>query len=370
MSRHHPPGTGGQERRERHLPALVLSWLLLTVVALAVLSCTAGDASSTAPANTSVPVASLVPSPGAISATATAPQDLLSPEADVTPAARDTALASPLASPTSPLPSPEASPTAGTVAAACPPQILPGGAPVHGYRVVAAYPHDPGAFTQGLVYTESTLYEGTGLYNALSSLRRVDLETGAVLQIHTLRTDEFGEGIAVAGERILQLTWLNEHGFVYDRDSFALLDTFTYPTEGWGLTQDGTRFIMSDGTSTMHFWDLETLEETGQVLVHDAHGPVPCLNELEYVEGKVYANVWQTDYIAVIDPASGEITAWIDLAGLLETQGSYPSADVLNGIAHDVEGDRLFVTGKWWPWLFEIEPTGPPDRAFLPQVSG
>jgi glutamine cyclotransferase len=189
--------------------------------------------------------------------------------------------------------------------------------------------------------------------------------------MHALQTNEFGEGIAVHGERILQLTWLNEYGYIYDRDTFDQLGRFSYPTEGWGLTQDGTRFIMSDGTATLYFRDLESLEVTGQVQVHDEHGPVTCLNELEYIDGQVYANVWQTDRIAIIDPATGSVTAWIDLAGLLESQGPPPSGsqpDVLNGIAYDIEGDRLFVTGKRWWRLFQIELVMP--RALLPQVSG
>jgi len=270
---------------------------------------------------------------------------------------------------------PEASPTVASPIYACPPAIVPGETPVYRYRVLATYPHDQTAFTQGLVYTDGILYEGTGLYGG-SSLRRVELETGEVLQNYTVPDQYFGEGIALHGERILQLTWRplaagqDTIGFVYDRDSFEVLDTFTYPTEGWGLTHNGTRFIMSDGTATLHFWDLETLEEIGQVQVHDEKGPVPCLNELEYIQGQVYANVWQTDYVAVIDPATGSVTAWIDMAGLLESAGPAPSADVLNGIAYDVEGDRLFVTGKWWPWLFEIELIQMSARVHLPLVGG
>jgi glutaminyl-peptide cyclotransferase len=361
---------GSRTSRQGRLPALALPWLLYLVVALAALSCTAsGSASLTVAPTGMVPETSIGPSPIATAATA-APTRATTATLLPTPAANHTA--SPLPPGTSPaLASPIVSPTVDTVAAMCPPPILPGEIPVYSYRILAAYPHDPGAFTQGLVYTGSILYEGTGLYNGLSSLRKVDLETGEILQIHSLRTDEFGEGIAVHGERILQLTWLNKRGYIYDRETFAPLDTFSYSTEGWGLTHDGSRFIMSDGTATLHFWDLQTLQEIGQVQVHDEHGALICLNELEYIQGQVYANVWQTDYVAVIDPGTGRVTAWIYLAGLLESQGPALSADVLNGIAYDVEGDRLFVTGKRWPWLFEIELVGPlTNRLVLPQVRG
>jgi glutamine cyclotransferase len=346
-----------QERRKSRLPALALPWLLFLIATLAALSCTGAGADGPAiPATEALPAVSVAPSAGTDS-----------PAASPTQAGAVSVLASPTPSLTT---SAAASPTVGTVAAACPPAIVPGEVPVYRYRVLAAYPHNPGAFTQGLVYTNSTLYEGTGLYNGLSSLRKVDLETGAILQMITLATDRFGEGIAVHGQRILQLTWLNEVGFIYNRDTFDLIGTFSYLTEGWGLTHDGTRFIMSDGTATLHFWDLQTLAEIGQVQVHDGRGPVPCLNELEYIQGQVYANVWQTDYLAIIEPATGLVTAWVDLAGLLETQGPITTANVLNGIAYDVEGNRLFVTGKWWPWLFEIELVGPLRRTHLPQVNG
>lgn len=362
------------------LPALALSWLLFLVAALAALSCSAaGDGDPTALTTDTAPAAG--PSALASPLVPTAGPTLLSPSPGAVPTRAETAVptAGATASPTLAATLPPATsspgalavtPTVTTPAAFCPPIVEPGDTPVYGYRILADYPHDPTAFTQGLVYTNSILYEGTGLYNGLSSLRRVDLETGSVLQIVSLRTDQFGEGIAVHDQRILQLTWQNRIGFVYDRDSFDLLGTFSYPTEGWGLTHDGTRFIMSDGSATLHFWDLQTLDEIGQVQVHDDHGPVTCLNELEYVEGRVYANVWQTDYVAVIDPATGSVTAWINLAGLLESVEPSPTADVLNGIAYDVEGDRLFVTGKRWPRLFEIELIGPLERTHLPLVKG
>jgi glutamine cyclotransferase len=231
---------------------------------------------------------------------------------------------------------------------------LPAGpAPICAYRVVSAFPHDPEAFTQGLVYLDGELYEGTGL-NGRSSLRRVDLATGAVQQRVDLPGEHFGEGVAVLGERIFQLTWQSRLGFVYDRVSFSQLRTFAYTTEGWGLTHDGERLIMSDGTAALYFLDPATLTVTGQVTVMDAGAPVLRLNELEYINGLVYANIWQTDRVARIDPATGQVASWIDLAGLLPAEDRLQPVDVLNGIAYDEAADRLFVTGKLWPRLFEV----------------
>jgi glutamine cyclotransferase len=234
----------------------------------------------------------------------------------------------------------------------------------YSYQVVAEYPHDPGAFTQGLVYEDGVLYEGTGL-KGRSSLRRVDLETGEVLQRYDLPSNYFGEGIALLGDRLYQLTWQSHVGFVYDKDTFALLDEFSYPTEGCGLTHDGERLIMSDGTATLHFLDPETLEETGSIQVHDDQGPVTHLNELEYIDGQVYANIWLTDRIARISPHTGQVTGWIDLSGLLDPDELTQPVDVLNGIAYDQENERLFVTGKLWPTLFELEliPQPAPTRS-------
>jgi glutamine cyclotransferase len=227
------------------------------------------------------------------------------------------------------------------------------GATLYSYEVVNTYPHDLRAFTQGLVYEDGLLYEGTGLRGE-STLRRVELETGTVLQQRDLPADLFGEGVTVFGDRIVQLTWQSNVGFVYDKESFELLRDFDYPTEGWGITHDGERLIMSDGTSTLHFLDPATLEETGGVEVLDGDRAVDRLNELEYVRGEVYANVWQTDLIARIAPETGRVTGWIDLTGLLNAEDRSEPVDVLNGIAYDAEGDRLFVTGKLWPTLFEI----------------
>ena len=230
--------------------------------------------------------------------------------------------------------------------------------PVYSYNIVNTYAHDPDAFTQGLVFDDGALYEGTGLYGQ-SSLRRVELETGDILQIRELSDQFFGEGIAIHGDRIIQLTWQRNIGFVYDKDSFELLHEFGYSTEGWGITHDGTRLIMSDGTSTLHFLDPQTFEEVGQVEVFDNNGPVTRLNELEYIEGEIYANVWQTDRIARIAPETGRVIGWIDLEGILNVEDHSGPVDVLNGIAYDAQTGRLFVTGKLWPKLFEIELTSP-----------
>ena len=226
--------------------------------------------------------------------------------------------------------------------------------PVYSYNVVNTYPHDRSAFTQGLVFEDGVLYEGTGL-NGRSTLRRVELETGEVLQIRELPAQFFGEGVTVYGNDIIQLTWQSHVGFVYDRDSFELLQEFNYSTQGWGITHDGERLIMSDGTATLYFLDPETFEEIGRVGVYDNDGSVNRLNELEYVQGEIYANVWQTNFIARIDPQTGQVVGWIELKGLLTPEDSDEPVDVLNGIAYDAENARLFVTGKLWPKLFEIE---------------
>ncbi|MBA2302645.1 MAG: glutaminyl-peptide cyclotransferase [Acidobacteria bacterium] len=226
------------------------------------------------------------------------------------------------------------------------------GAPVSSYQLVRAYPHDPQAFTQGLVFIDGVLYEGTGL-NGQSSIRKVKLENGEVLQLKRLEAQHFGEGIAVVGDTIVQLTWQGGTGFVYDRTSFERLRTFAYGGEGWGLTYDGNRLIMSDGTAVLRFLDPKTLKETGRVQVKDAGRPVAQLNELEFVKGEIFANVWQSDRIARIAPKSGDVTGWIDLHGLLDPKDA-AAVDVLNGIAYDAAKDRLFVTGKLWPKMFEI----------------
>jgi len=210
------------------------------------------------------------------------------------------------------------------------------------------YPHDRNAFTQGLVFEEGVLYEGTGI-KGRSSVRKVELKTGNILKIHELPNYYFGEGVTVYGDTIIQLTWKSRTGFVYDKDSFELLQKFTYPTEGWGITHDGNCLIMSDGTATLHFLNPKTFKEIDRLEVYDKNGPVHRLNELEYIQGEIYSNVWQTNRIARIAPQSGQVIGWIDLKGL-NVQGN-----VLNGIAYDSHNDRLFVTGKFWPKLFEID---------------
>ena len=231
-------------------------------------------------------------------------------------------------------------------------RLKTGRTPVYQYRVIRSYPHDRRAFTQGLVYEGGFFYEGTGLHGR-SSLRKVDLASGRILKEIRLEPSRFGEGITIFGDRIVQLTWLSRVGFVYDKNSFRIRKTFAYPREGWGITHDGRRLIMSDGTSGLHFLDPKDFREVAIIGVHDERGPVTGLNELEYLQGVIYANVWPTDRIAVIDPRTGRIKAWIDLQGLLGEKDSR-GVDVLNGIAYDAQNDRLFVTGKLWPKVFEI----------------
>ena len=225
--------------------------------------------------------------------------------------------------------------------------------PVSHYRVVRAYPHDPGAFTQGLIYLEGYLYESTGL-NGRSSLRMTDLTTGKVLQKQPVASQYFAEGMTNFAGKLYQLTWQNGKAFVYDRFSFKLLREHTYTGEGWGLTNDGKRLILSDGTAQLRFIDPQTFAVTSKITVTDQGRPVDRLNELEYVRGEILANVWQTELIARISPTTGKVLGWIDLTGLL-SQAEMQGVDVLNGIAYDVKQDRLFVTGKLWPKIFEIK---------------
>lgn len=225
-------------------------------------------------------------------------------------------------------------------------------APVSGYEVVRTYPHDRKAFTQGLTFVDGFLYEGTG-QKGESSIRKVKLENGEVVQIQRLDSNYFGEGITIFGDALIQLTWQAGVGFVYDAKTFERRRTFTYTGEGWGLTHDGAQLIMSDGSSTLRFLDPKTFKETRRVQVTDGGRPVEELNELEFVKGEIYANVWQSDRIARISPKTGAVLGWIDLQGLLSRQDAI-GVDVLNGIAYDSQKDRLFVTGKWWPKLFEI----------------
>ncbi|HEX8216578.1 MAG TPA: glutaminyl-peptide cyclotransferase [Allosphingosinicella sp.] len=225
--------------------------------------------------------------------------------------------------------------------------------PVSGARVVRTYPHDPGAFTQGLFWLDGRLWESTGQIGG-STIREVDLESGRVLRSTDIPPGLFGEGIVDWGDEIVSITWQDGVGFRWDRRTFRQTGTFRYDHEGWGLTRDGRHIVMSDGTPTLRFLDPATMREVRRVTVSSAGQPVAQLNELEYVRGEILANVWMTPRIARIDPASGRVTGWIDLEPLArENRASVDN--VLNGIAYDAAGDRLFVTGKNWPRLYEID---------------
>jgi glutamine cyclotransferase len=227
-------------------------------------------------------------------------------------------------------------------------------APQYSYRVVKSYPHERSAFTQGLEYRDGFLYEGTGLVGR-SSLRKIDLTTGRVLQSFDVPRPFFGEGITVLNHQIFELTWTTQTGFIYDKSSFRVLKSFNYPGEGWGLANDGKQIYMSDGSSQLRILDPATFKEIRRITVKDGSEQVFELNELEFVRGEIYANVWQTDRIARISPADGKVLGWIDLSGIL-SKSERPEADaVLNGIAYDAASDRLFITGKLWPKIFEIK---------------
>jgi len=227
------------------------------------------------------------------------------------------------------------------------------------YHVVKTYPHDTRAFTEGLVFNGDVLYESTGGYGAIigssisdiSSLRRVDLESGNVTKEILLTENYFGEGLTVVNDSLIQLTWQNGIGFIYKKESFALEGNFSYNTEGWGLTYNGKNLIMSDGTSNLYFLDPVTFQKTGQVSVHDGNSSVININELEYINGDVYANIWLTQKIAIIHPQTGTVKGWIDLTGLYQPNDEN---SVLNGIAYDSQTNKLFVTGKNWPNLYQI----------------
>jgi glutaminyl-peptide cyclotransferase len=227
------------------------------------------------------------------------------------------------------------------------------GTTLHNIRVVNVYPHDPDAFTQGLVFHKGYIYEGTGIPGQ-SSIRKVELKTGRVLKSQSLPARHFGEGITICRNRLIQLTWQSHTAFVYDLQSFRLLETFSYPTEGWGITCDGNYLIMSDGTAVLRFLDARTYKTVKQIEVRDRGNILPNINELEYIKGEIYANVWDTGYIVRISPRTGQALGWIDLRDLYRYVGAGRNIDVLNGIAYDAKGDRLFVTGKYWRNLFEI----------------
>ena len=242
----------------------------------------------------------------------------------------------------------------GTIAANAPAPEPPPPVRLYTYEVVNTFLHDPRAYTQGLLYLDGILYEGTGLYGA-SSIRKVDLQTGSILQKRDIPEQFFGEGIVVFENRVFQLTWTSGVAFVYDLETFDFQTQFRYPTQGWGLTHDGKRLIMSDGTANLYFRDPVTFEEIGRVTVTDEGRAISNLNELEYIDGEVYANIYLTDRIARIDPETGTVNSWIDLTGLFRPEDRIDPNAVLNGIAYDPQGKRLFVTGKWWPELFQIK---------------
>jgi glutamine cyclotransferase len=235
---------------------------------------------------------------------------------------------------------------------AAPPAPAP--VPTYTYEVVNSYPHDPAAFTEGLLYSDGFLYESTGMPGT-SWLRKVELQTGKVVKQGDLDSRYFGEGLALFNHKLYQLTWQNQTGFVYDGETFQQEKTFTYYGEGWGLTHDDASLIMSDGTSFIRFLDPTTLEVKRVLPVTSGSSPVNEINELEYVNGEIYANIWKTDRIARIDPGSGNVKGWIDLTGILPSGQRSGKEDVLNGIAYDQMGNRLFVTGKYWARIFEIK---------------
>lgn len=240
------------------------------------------------------------------------------------------------------------------LAAGAPIVAAPAAVPVYGYDIVRVYPHDPHAFTEGLFYLNGQIYESTGL-NGASSVRKEQLDTGKVLQELKLPARYFGEGIVNWDRELVELTWRAQVGFVYDLATFARLRQFSYVGEGWGLTQNGRWLIMSDGTAQLRYLDPHTLAQVGQLEVTYEGQPLTNLNELEWVRGEIFANIWQTNWIARIDPNSGEVVGLIDLSGILAASEQVPGqTDVLNGIAYDAERDRLFVTGKNWPKLFQI----------------
>ena len=225
--------------------------------------------------------------------------------------------------------------------------------PEYTYLIVKRIPHDHQAYTQGLVFNNGYLYEGTGR-RGYSSLRKVDPDNGAVIAIHVLPDEFFGEGITIFKDRIYQLTWQEYTGFVYDRETFLLMEEFYYHTEGWGITHDQSNLIISDGTANLYFLDPATFQVKKQIEVLENNEPVENLNELEYIKGEIFANVLYSNRIARINPQNGQITGWVDLEGILTGERINYRIDVMNGIAYDSEKDRLFVTGKFWPKVFEI----------------
>lgn len=226
----------------------------------------------------------------------------------------------------------------------------------YGFKVVHTYPHSRDAFTQGLVYDKGVLFEGTGQETG-SSLREVELETGKVLRQHNLDASLFGEGIALYKDRIYQVTWENKVGFIYDKSTFNVINKIYYSTQGWGLTAVNDKIVMSDGTNVLYFFEPEMFTVVSRIEVYDNKEKIDSLNELEYINGEIWANIWMTDRIARIDPVSGKVLGYIDLTGLLPASDRNQDTDVLNGIAFDNIAKRIFVTGKRWPKLFEVKVT-------------
>jgi glutamine cyclotransferase len=227
--------------------------------------------------------------------------------------------------------------------------------PTYDYKVVRSYPHDAQAFTQGLLYRDGFLYESTGL-NGKSSIRKVDLASGKVLQSKDIPPQYFGEGLTASGDTLVSITWQSQTGFVFDLKSFELKSQFSYPGEGWGLANSGKELVLSDGSATLRFLDPKTFLEVRRVKVTADGIAVDQLNELEVVEGEIFANIWHTNTIARIDPASGKIIGWIDFGKLYPDAGKGPNGEnVMNGIAYDAEKKRLFVTGKLWPKIYEVK---------------
>lgn len=230
----------------------------------------------------------------------------------------------------------------------------PAGVPNYTYQVVHTYPHDRNAFTEGLEFHDGFLYESTGL-NGHSTLRKVKLETGEIVRSIALPSQYFGEGIAILGDRIAQLTYQTQIGFVYSLKDFVQLSTFKYKGEGWSFTHNANTLFMDDGTDEIRLWDPKTFAERSRIKVHEGSRSINNVNELEYVDGQLYANIWQTDRIARISPSTGAILGWIDMSGIFSPMYRNGTEDVLNGIAYDAARKRLFVTGKLWPNLFEIK---------------
>lgn len=221
-------------------------------------------------------------------------------------------------------------------------------------KIINTYPHDKKAYTQGLIYEDGVMYEGTGR-NGESSLRKVRFETGEIISVLDLEAQYFGEGITMFKDKIIQLTYTSRVGFVYDKKSFKLLTTLKYDTQGWGLTTDGEKLIMSDGSNTIHFLDPEYFNEIGKIEVYDNEGPIDSLNELEYINGVVYANIYQKEEIIVFDPISGKVLKRIDCRKIVPEGFKGEDDNVLNGIAYDKDNNRIFITGKRWPYLFEVK---------------